>query len=240
MPFALTQLAGFAAAKVTFLPTDVAGATLLAWYDETTMTLSGSDLTSWTNRSGTLPTLASAGAADPATATDAGINGKRAITFNGTNNYVQTTAFGAVTQAFHGFMVFNQVTWTNNDILVHKNDNVLTNRIRQEGSTPEVKQSSGGAGGGNTISPVIGTWYLLETLWNGASSTQILGSGAAASGHNPGTDSIDRLTIGAFDDGTLPANLKIADFVIFDGEVTGNDLTGLRSYFTDTYGVVTN
>lgn len=238
MPFALTQLAGFAAGGTSFLPTDVTSAALIGWYDETTMTLSGSNLTGWTNRSGTLATLTSSGAADPATATVAAINGKRAVQFNGTNNHLLTAAFVALTDPIHHFLIFSHDTWTNNDRVLHLKDDINTGIVRQRGVTPQVQLTDSG-GDACAVSPTLGTWYLLETLWNGASSSQILGNGAAVTG-NPGALDMDRIAMGAADDGTLPCDVNIAEWTVFDGEVSAGDLTSLRSYFNSTYGVATN
>lgn len=226
--------------STSFLPTDVTTATLLGWGDEASMNLDGgNNLTSWDAAGGSvIGTLTSNGGSDPATAVDVAINSQRAVTFDGSDNYVESSAFIAVTIPYHIFIVIQQVSWTSSDVLAYLHSSVSGTRpqIVQQTTTPNLCQ----VGSANCVSATLGTWYLLESLWKSGGYLQRLSDASAVTGGtpNPTPTSMDQFTLGAFPDGQRDGNVKIAGYAVYDGEVTGTDYSNIRTnYFNRVFGL---
>ena len=222
-----------AASGTPFLPTDVTTATLLGWGDENSMTLSGDNLTNWTNNSGALSTLSTGGTATITTATDANINGRRKIILDGVDNHLESTIFTEIAQPYHLFLVFRPATWTDDDTIAYLDQTVSGNpsQINQNISSPAIDHLAGTASV-NAVSATLDTWWLLESYFNGGSSYQRLNEGSAVSGGNPGTAGMDQFTIGAYPTGTRAAHMDVAGYALYDGTVSGADLSNLRDgYF---------
>lgn len=161
------------------------------------------------------------------------INSKPVFRFSGAGQCLYDTF--TLAQPHQIWVVFKANTWTNTDALVVgvANDSG-SHAIKQSGSTPQIKHNAGTATG-NTVSPTLGTAYLIGSFFSGASSKQSLNDAAAVGPVDIGALGIDQLQIGGESDGTNCIDGDIAEVVVFSAEVTGADLTSLKSYFNTRY-----
>ena len=84
----------------------------------------------------------------------------------------------------------------------------------------------------------VGTFFLLDSFFSGASSHQRLNNGSEVTGGNPGTgNNITGYRLGCEWDGSNDTPMDLCEFIIFTAEVTGGDLTALMAYFSDRYGL---
>jgi hypothetical protein len=81
-----------------------------------------------------------------------------------------------------------------------------------------------------------GAPHLYEVLFNGASSSVRVDGTEIVAG-DPGANAMTGLSLFARYDGAVPTTGDIAEVIICAGEVTGADLTNLKSYITSRYGL---
>lgn len=146
---------------------------------------------------------------------DSQVNGKPSIEFDGTNEYLSKTSITSIPQPFHFFMCIKRVAWSGNDRDIHFTSG-NTGMIYQGGSTPRFRQNAGSDANTNDITGLsVGTFGVIQSFFNGASSFQVLDNGSQVSGGNPGTDAIDALYYGAKFDGTQIGNISLAEVAVY-------------------------
>jgi hypothetical protein len=103
------------------------------------------------------------------------------LLFDGADNYMQATF--TLAQPYTIYMLFNQVTWTGNDMLL--SGATSTSHLRQVTATPQIAFNAGSALA--TVSPVVNTVNVISAVGNGASSVVQLNNDAPVTG-NAGTN----------------------------------------------------
>lgn len=166
---------------------------------------------------------------------DALVNGKPAVRFDGTNDKLVSGSFTSTSQPHHTFVVFNSVTWaTVEAIMVGTSNNFY---VDQNGTTPEVKQRAQGSAG-NAVSATVGTFFLVSSFFSGAASYQALNNAASVGPSNTGTGgAVTTLALGSEVAGSNFGNVEIAEAMLYNAEITGTDLTDLKSYFNSRYAL---
>lgn len=220
-----------------FQPTSVTSATLQAWYNDKNHVASGANVTGWNDASANgLDLLASRlPANDGGVVISAGLNGYDTVRFNGSTDGLQSATFTPITQPLHVFLVINQITWVSVARILDMNT-TNTSLLYQRLSTPEIAHWAGADA--NKVSATTGSWFLVESLFDGASSKQRLNDAVAVSGDNPGVGVPNEFTIGCASGGNSFSNIEVADLAVYDGEVTGSDLTSLRdSYYNGKFSL---
>lgn len=197
----------------------------------------GSSVQGWQDQSGNSNSPTNA-ASPPTLQNGAGdlINGLPVVRFDGINDYLVAAFGAALNQPNHIFMSGKQVTWTSNDTIFDaKTGNAA--RLYQKTLSPRIALYAGLAAQPENNDYTVATAKLIECLFNGAASSIIVNAGAAAIG-NPGASAMDGLTLAAFSSGIAAwGNVDIGEFLVYDGAVSGSDLTNLRAYFTTRWGV---
>lgn len=205
------------------------------WFSDESIVESGGTVTGWTDLIGS-SNLSAAGSPAYGTQTPSKFNGRAFVDFDGTNDSLFSTS-ATVTAPQHIFMVAIQDAW----VLNRRPYDVSTQggsaqASYQNPSTPQLSQLSGPAG--NAVSPAIGTNFLLESLYDGSNSSQVLNAGTPSTGTTLTVQSSTDINLGSSRSGGSPvafANVSIAAWAIANAEITGADLDDLRAYFNTRY-----
>lgn len=221
----------------SFDPTNIANLEIWCRSDKG-ITLSGSDVTGWADQSGNGNNFADSGSgARPSYTTAASsskFNSNAYLTFNGTSEYLDTGVM-AVSQPFHVFMVLRQLSWTANEkILAMASAGSLT--VEQNNSTPDIRHFAG-SNVVHAVSPAINNDTLLQSFFNTTSSFQAIDNDASVSGSNPGSNDLTHVMIANRPSGSLFANIDVAEIAIYSAQITGSNLTSLKTYFNNRYSI---
>jgi hypothetical protein len=199
--------------------------------------LSGSRITQMNDLSGNDYHLVEVSSSGPTLSATGGPNSTPVAQFDGTADYLRRTgmtSWGA--SAKHHFIILSQDTWVDGDFLYRHIG--VNESVRQLGTTPEIKQDDG-ATETNTVSPTLGTFYLLQAFHDGTSTSfQQLNNGSPVTGGDPG--SIGGTTEFYLASSNTPdrfTDINVAELAIFSAQVTGSDLTDLMAYFSNRYGL---
>ncbi len=227
-----------------FLPTDIAS--LVSWYDADDISTLWTDsartdqvdanddvIGSWDDKSGNGNHLLQATTSKKPTYKTNTLNSKPTILGDGVDDSLRDAFTFA--QPAHIFIIARQNTWTADDTLL---DGYGNNKMRlfQNGTTPDIEQYAGSFGGKDS-NMTLATFFLVEAFYSGASSFIKVGDNTATS-TNPGTTSPDGLVLFSRGLGTSNySDANIAEVVACSAELTGSDLTDLRSYFNTQWGV---
>ena len=166
-----------------------------------------------------------------------------AMTFDGVNDSLIGTSVTSVNQPYHIFIVFKPVTWVAGKEVFTANGAPpgynFAFGARYGGSSPQYDINAGSADVCITEF-AIGTWALGIVLFNGASSSLAMNDDAATGG-NPGTGDMDNFFILGANAVNPPTgawgNNAVAELAIYDAGMTGSDLTDIKDYFNDQYGL---
>ncbi len=167
---------------------------------------------------------------------DTGPNGTVCLTFDGVNDSLFTGGSTGEAQPQHQFLVAKFTASGTTGTLLDGNAN--KGRLQRTGTT-QLSMYAGGAGLINSsATPTLTNWHLYEVFWSGAASSLIIDAGANLVSGNPGTTANDQICLGTFGNGsTDPLACSVTELWSFSAEVAGADLTNLRAYFTDKFGV---
>ena len=146
--------------------------------------------------------------------------------------YMDAT-ISAMSPPFHVFHVCYRSVWGNN--IMHF-DGISTDRAAVYGTGGVMRQYQTSLGASHTF-PTDGEWMLLEALFAGDSSSYIRYQDSSAASGDCGTDTWVNPRLGASQAATLPFNGRTSAFLIATSQISGTDLTNLRSWFGDKYGV---
>lgn len=153
------------------------------------------------------------------------------ITFDGTNDWLDTGTFGTtISQPFHLFALIRQDGWVANTRLMTFPEALWWQRV----STPNTEVYFGTTGFGNDNVATIGAFKAICVYVNGASSKMWIGSDSTAEEGNPGSiyNGIYRLTVGGTSpSGAAASQISVKEiFVIKDAGLTDGSVTLLLQY----------
>lgn len=200
------------------------------------ITESGGLVSQWDDLSGNSRNLTES-TNKPTYSASGGPNSTPTLVFDGTNDQLTATGFTSFgSSQKHVYMIIKQVTWNSGDFIYRFDP--TNESVRQDGTTPDLKQDDG-ATAGNTVSPTLGTYYLLQSFHNGTSTSfQQLNNGSAVTGTDPGNigGSTD-FYLAADDAGGRQTNIEVCELAIYSTQVTGSNATEVLSYFQTRYGL---
>mgnify|MGYP000442051077 CR=1 FL=1 len=236
------------AAGGAFVPTDLGS--LVSWHTADDISTLWTDsartdqvdanddvVGAWDDKSGNGNHLLQATTAQKPTYKTNTLNGKPTILGDGTADNM--AASFALAKPTHVFIVAKAVTWTNGDrIYDGYSDNDMA--LHQTGTTPDIKIYADAAGPVSDANMAVGTFYLVEAQFNGASSWIKVADNAKSTGAVGTATDPDGLRLFASATSGGYGNLNIAEIVLCTGEITGSDLSDLRSYFNTEWGVTTS
>jgi len=231
---------------LTFSPSDISS--IHSWFlagsgtynTGTTEATNNQRIITWVNQTGGNNLTQATADSKPFFRATAGPNSLPIIDFDGIDDFMATAAFTALSQPNHIFLIGSTVAWTLNDTFFD-GGGANESRLYMSAATPNLKMWAGSASSADGNSGV-GTFHLHECLFKaGTLSTFIVDDNASQAAFDAGAGTMSGGTLGALGDGLSNyGSVEIAEFMVFDGEVTGADLTSLRAYINDRYGIATN
>jgi len=212
----------------------------LNWY-RTDLGVTGNPVTVWTNQFDTGTTYDLTSTQGPAVQT-AALNGHDSFLFDGVNDHLKTGSFTALNLPVHCWIVFKPITFT-----LH--DRLYAWGVGSNSDNWAVMQYTGGPNAihmgatteGNTLSPVLGTWYLLHSYFDpvGTNSYQALNNDVDTGG-SPILD-VEGPTLFCLASRSAGENYwwnaEVAEFCTYSAEITGADETDLKTYFNNRYSL---
>lgn len=162
------------------------------------------------------------------------INGFPALRFDGTNDVIYNNNWVTVAPGVL-FVVCKQITWALAGRITSGGDNTSHCVINQYNTAqPNLSIYAGSAFVAENNGLALGSWGILEVLFNGASSEFQVNGGTATTG-NPGANFVtDGVAAGGGSTGSLCANVDVAEVLVYDGLSAGERTTvreGLSNVF---------
>jgi len=199
-----------------FLPSQVAD--LKLWFRfNTGITVTGSGVSQWDDQSGNGYHLKQANDANRMTKEADG-----SILGNGIDQFLVTDAFTELSQPNTIIMLFNPITWTNTDNVYDGISATKRHSLFQTNVTPQMKINAGSSTA-SAIAPALGSDVIVSLAYNGASSSMQVNNETPVTG-DAGTNGLTGLTLGAKNDLTQLSNIKVKEFILFDGILSAEDL----------------
>lgn len=219
--------------------------------DSSTITLNGSTVSQWNDKSGNDRHVVQASSTSQPTYNATGFNNKPTIDFDGSNDFLKNSSYQP-SGALSCFVVFNRDTTSG----------IFVN-IQRSGGIFEI---SGGFGGGYTNITLTATGNINPALGfdisSGGTNTDIIlyvthdGSGSSASDFSArvnGTDStiVNSGALGyAAETGTSIGaravqnlayyNGRISEFVLIEGQISQDNLQKIEGYLAHKWGLTNN
>jgi hypothetical protein len=203
-----------------------------AWYRADDVVLSGSSITTWTDKSGNGNDLVQGtGSAQPTQVTR---YGRKSASFDGGDN-VAGAYHAALTQPYTIVLVGEITNFTSARVFVDSDDGANRAQLRAAQTTGVLDFYAGGFHTGQTLSAA--TVAAICVAANGASSEMYLDDftdGAVDSGSS-GAQAADGLTIGAGFSGGTPLLGFVSEVVVLNTLITTAERKSLGDYFTARY-----
>lgn len=163
------------------------------------------------------------------------VNGHAGIRFNGSTQQLATTTSVVVALPFEVWTVQKIILWVNNGAIWSGAGGSDACAYGANGSTPGLGMYAGTAWSGSNVDLAVGTYGIVRTVVNGASSTISVNNGTVV-GSNPGNNSFNgTFYLGAFNGGSF-LNCEVSRLLIVNPNATGYNsnslyLTLAKDYF---------
>ena len=160
------------------------------------------------------------------------------MTFDGVNDILKSTSVTVASQPIHVFFVFKPLSWTVNDSFFSgKGGGTTSVHFNQGPTTPKARFASGTTGDGEQDF-TLDEWSLMIGLANSTSSSCARNDGAALSDGNNQTLAMETgFFLGAQAAIVQWAHVVVSELAIYDAAMTGSDLTDIKDYFNNQYGL---
>lgn len=155
------------------------------------------------------------------------------ILFDGIDNFMNT-AF-AQSQPVYIYMVWKQITWTDNDRIFDGNT-VNTAMLHQRTTAPKLIAFSDLAS--TAFDVTLNQFIILRVLYNGANSKAIVNNGVPITG-NFGSGNPNGIYIGSAALGAYPSNIKVKELIYRNNSDTASIETAIYNYLANKYGFLT-
>lgn len=192
------------------------------------ITVTGSGVSSWSDQSGNgRDLLQGTDAKRPALQTGG------SILFDGTAHALQAALF-TMSQPFTWYLLFKQITWTNNDHIA--NGRAANTALFQNATTPRIRLFAGST---TTENPglAVDTYAVLSAVFNGASSLTQINNAAPVTG-DAGANNAGGFTLGA-DNGAAAgfSNIQVKEVILFTAAHDATQRASVISYLTAVGGL---
>ena len=199
-----------------------------------------SGVTAWLDQVGESVSLTAATTHKPtynSTATVGTLANAGAIEFDGVAHDLTSASVTDASTPTHVFLVFQMNSYTGGDeVMTIRNSG--ESHWNSGNSEPEIGLVAGGSRAGMTEF-ALSTWALGIVIWDGASSSLARNDDAANSASINARSMAAGMTLGA---SGSPGNwgwgdMDVAELLIYSDEQTGSDLTDIKDYINDHYGL---
>jgi len=220
---------------------------LFAWYDSSdasTITLSGSNITQWNDKSGNTKHATQSTASFQPTIVSSGLNGKNTILFDGTNDMFNIANTTTLANNFAIFAVVksNFLNSISGSAIIGSDDGGVSWYVQKNNyrlNVDKTAQASMLADGNILSTSENNLWRQTSLVWSGTSSGSLRWnkSGAGSFNRSGFAPTAPIKTIGAYmpGDTTFLAKGEIAEILIYNSSSV--DVAAVETYFTTKWGV---
>lgn len=196
---------------------------LAAWFVAGVgITSAGGLVSQWADQSGNGRHLKQAtGTNQPALQADG------TILFDGIDNFLKCDAF-TLNQPVSGYMVFKQVTWTNND-RVYDGDGNDSMGLYQTAVTPRLLMFAGTVGSAASTQLPLDTYGAMANVWNGAASVMQINNNSGITG-DAGAGNAGGFTLGSNGTASAFANIQVKEVILFAAAHDAPTRAGVIAY----------
>lgn len=150
--------------------------------------------------------LQATGASQPAK------QGDGTILLDGGTDFMKCAAFVLI-QPNTVYLRMKQITWANNDYIF--DGELINSGVLYQGAVTPGLIVFAGSNGPASSGLAVDTWGSIAAVFNGASSV-IQVNGTSSTAANPGAGNMGGFTLGASANGTLCANVQVAEIIIYN------------------------
>lgn len=222
---------------------------LMLWLDaNNSLTLSGSDVTTWADISGSQNNATQSTSLDQPTLVTNAINGLPAVAFNGSSQFLQLPAgFANFTSGCSIFVVTNPTTVSTGARFIDfgngsASNNVLLDEPSSSGAALYVYNGSSPTNVTSSSAITLNQFQLLEAVHNGTASATISTNGVFGAQNNS-MNSINNTSrannyIGQGSGGGNYFQGQIAEILVYNRAVTASEQASIEGYFLGKYQIL--
>ena len=224
-------------------PADI-GTDLALWLDAddaSTITLNGSTVSQWDDKSGNSRNATQATAASQPTYSATGLNGKPVLQFDGTSDFLSA---GAVSLQNTGLNVFVVGNYTDNNYLIGKYDSLSNQREWLLSAGQSLVQENLNAFNVNTnaVGTAVSGTNIVEGIFTNGTQAQLWANGALLATAPQAVTSIEAgtapLLIGKYQ--LIFSNSDVSEVVVSSSPITTIDRQRMEGYLAWKWGLVAN
>jgi len=224
-------------------PADI-GTDLALWLDAddaSTITLNGSTVSQWNDKSGNSRNATQATAASQPTYSATGLNGKPVLQFDGVSDFLSA---GAVSLQNTGLNVFVVGDYTDNNYLIGKYDSLSNQREWLLSAGQSLVQENLNAFNVNTnaVGTAVSGTNIVEGIFTNGTQAQLWANGALLATAPQAVTSIEAgtapLLIGKYQ--IIFSNSDVSEVVVSSSPITTIDRQRMEGYLAWKWGLVAN
>lgn len=209
------------------------GAALISWRKASDIAGSdGAAVTSWADKVGGRPAATQGTGAKQPVKRTAGILGEAAVEFDGTNDFLQSTAITEVTGLVSHYLVVQFVSILGSIQTIV--DGISKRQFIMLNGSGQWNIFGGSGFGGPASGPTAGTPYLLRVDFDTTDRIEV--DGVEIFTGMQGDDGFDGVTYGISNNGVnFPANVRIAEHIVVNEDVTTEEHDLIVGYLQSEY-----
>jgi len=209
--------------------------------DTNSITLNGATVAQWNDKSGNARHATAASTAQP-TATAAGLNGKRVVTFDGTTDVLSVNLDFLANVSHSAFIVTKPTVFQNLYGAANGSAGANSLHVGFNGTSYRMNYWSNDYGPARTANFVAGSANIMNYIWTSGTSKQILANGKSE-GTNASAGVIGTMSGGGRIGSVVGQGFfggDIAEIIILTGSVSAADREKLEGYLAHKWGLTTN
>lgn len=222
---------------VTTTPLTILGS--LAWWVRSDLGITiATGVSAWADQSGNGINFAQGTGASQPALVSAVLNGKDAVRFDGSNDYLDAawTRSAPGTQPLYVWLVYSLTTWVSNDSIICDGSSTTGMGIRCRTATPELRMHNTTLVNANTAA-ALSTPARLEMQYGNSTSDYLKIIGTSVTGANAGNSAgVGTVALGAQTPAAGEAACDIYEAFAFLGTPSAGQRTELDAYCTARYG----
>jgi len=154
-----------------------------------------------------------------------GATSANTLLFNGVDSFLKTAPF-TLNQPTTVYFLGRQVTWTSS-MIIYDGDAVNSGVLQQTASSPQIRAFAGS--GSATISPNLGAYAVVSTVFNGAASVLQLNLDSPVTG-NFGSANMGGFTLGRNGLSGAFSNIQCKEVLIYNSAHDANQRAAVIAY----------
>lgn len=221
------------------VPTIPTISNLFAQYDAantSSVTISGG-VSQWSDVSGNGRHLAQGTSSDRPTYVTPGKNGLNTISFDGSNDQLQTSSFTFTNPATFFFVIKMGSFASYQSVFDGINNNTANLNANNDSSINKFAFYSDGWETVQLTGLSLNTWYRTTWVFNGGSSLAYINDGSAVTWSDGNLSNIGGFRLGEGDGGGEHANMELGEFIVYNRALNSTERGQINSYLSTKWAI---